>query len=108
MQREPHPDDEFVSLLSTISSYAQHTQPQHTHLSEAHHINNVFTCFWNSSKAKNFSVLFCSVGNDKEMKVEDVMCNRIVKLRSVALTNNGWKNVLDDGNINNHERGVAS
>ena len=56
-----------------------------------------FTNYWQSSDAKKIFGYLNPSPEDEEMDVREIVRQRIIRLRHGALTSDGWRHLLDDG-----------
>ena len=107
----PQPDDEPQIVLRPQPQHPQlqHPQPQHPQESsdqqQPHIIHNATQdeIYWDSPEARKFFGYYKPETKDEdEYPVSDIMHDRIIMLRKAALTSSGWREVLEDRDIENH------
>ena len=96
-----HPSPHITNELQLLPHHAQQQLPADIHSKILPSIPQDLFLYWDSPEAKKFFGWSETVGEDAEVSVREIISERIVRLRKGALTNSGWRDVLDNGDIGN-------
>ena len=96
---QSHPTTQSQSLSTIQPQYQLTTQPQYQLTTQIYH--KTLSGYWESPEARKYFGWFEPVGEDVEVSVREIMKERIVTLRNAALTMHGWRNIIDDGDVDN-------
>ena len=97
---QSHPTTQLPQAqLTTQSQSLPTTQPQSQVTTQIYH--KTLSGYWESPEARKYFGWFEPVGEDVEVSVREIMKERIVTLRNAALTMHGWRNIIDNGDVDN-------